>query len=300
MKIAVVGSCNIDLTFRVAHLPTAGETLPAARFQLAHGGKGANQAVMAARLGAEVAMIARVGDDAFGNDVISQLRAEGIDVSQVRRQRDSTTGSAVILVDATGRNSIVVVGGANQDLAPFDVLESVDTIRSADVLLCQLEVPLPTSYAALKLAHAAGVRTIFNPAPAIPLWDNLLTHVDVCIPNELEFGQLTGLPVASRSQIETAAQMLRQRGARIVIVTLGERGALIVDGKSSELIPVPKVSAVDTSGAGDAFTGAFAVAWVESGSMHEAVVRANAVAADTVTRLGTQTSFPAARRERET
>jgi ribokinase len=290
--IAVVGSCNIDLTFRVSQLPQPGETLAGTSFQLGHGGKGANQAVMAARLGAKVYMIARVGADSFGDSALDNLQAEGIRIRDVKRDDSRPTGVAAILVDDAGQNCIVVVPGANGALMPQDIQDAAETIKTADVLLCQLEVPIETTRTAVRLARENGVRTIFNPAPAAEIPDDLFQAVDVCIPNERELAQLTGRPVESLEQIGRAAKTLLQRGPRVVVVSVGERGAIVVDGTRSVHLPAPAVMATDSSGAGDAFIGAFAVSWLQTGSIIEAAKKANAIAADTVTRIGTQTSFP--------
>jgi ribokinase len=296
--VVVVGSCNIDLTFRMKRLPQPGETHPGIGFQLGYGGKGANQAVMAARLGARVTMIGRVGADAFGEGMLANFRAERIDASHVRQDPKQPTGSAAILVDDRGQNSIVVVPGANGAVTVRDLQESAAVIQSADALLCQLEVPAAVTNAALKLARTAGVRTILNPAPAAELPDDLLQQVDVCIPNESELAHLCAAIVAPTDIADLAlmAASLLRRGVQTVIVTLGERGALFVDAGGSEQLPAPVVQPVDSSGAGDAFIGAFAVARCKGDSIRDAIMRANSAAAGTVTRLGTQASFPAKRK----
>jgi ribokinase len=290
--ICVVGSANIDLTFRTPRLPRPGETLAGTAWQLGFGGKGANQAVTAARLGARVSMVAKIGRDAFGEKTLQNFAANGVDATHVTISEDRLTGAASIVVDDEARNAIVVVPGANFALSPKDVCSAAGTIQSAKILICQLEVPLETTLEAFRVARAAGVKTILNPAPAAPLPDELLGLADLCIPNETEVEQLTGHAAASWEQAEEAARLLMQRGPRAVIVTLGDRGALVVDSHGSSKADAVCVRAVDTSGAGDAFIGGLAVFLLEGVSLLEAIARANRVAALSVTRLGTQTSFP--------
>jgi len=291
-RICVVGSANIDVTFRTAWLPRPGETLAGTAWQLGCGGKGANQAVMAARLGAHMAMVARIGRDAFGETTLQNFQAQGIDSSHVTVADGHCTGAASIIVDDEARNTILVVPGANFALTPEDIRRAAAAIQSAAILLCQLEVPVETTLEAFRTAKAAGVQTILNPAPATPLPDELLRLTDWCVPNETEIEQLTGRPATSLHHAEEAAQVLLHRGPGAVIVTLGERGALLVHPGAVEQIPAVPVRAVDTSGAGDAFIGGLAVFLAERIPLVEAIRRANRVAALSVTRLGTQTSFP--------
>ena len=290
--VVVVGSCNVDLTYRVPKMPQPGETLTGRSFQIGYGGKGANQAVMAARLGAHVKMIGRVGDDTFGNGVVNNLRTQSVDTASVWTTPAAATGSAAILVDDAGRNSIVVVPGANGLLTLADVHAASETLRAASVLLCQLEVPLLSTHAALRIAHAAGVRTILNSAPATDLSDDLIRAADIIVPNELELARITGMPVDDLEQAKAAARTLLRRDRAAVIVTLGERGALLVQGGESAHFPAANVEAIDTSGAGDAFIGALGALLAASVPIHEAVRKANALAGRSVTRPGTQTSFP--------
>jgi ribokinase len=292
IRICVVGSSNIDLFFRTPRLPRTGETLTGRDWQLGYGGKGANQALMAARLGAQVSMVTRVGKDVFGEGVLANFRAESIDATHVNVDEARSTGLASIVVDDEAQNCILLVPGANQALTPDDVHAAGDALRSAHLLLCQLEVPLETSLEACRLARAAGVGTILNPAPAFPLPDELLALADYCIPNETEIELLTGLPTQDRTQCEKAAKELLQRGPKTVLLTLGEKGTLIADKNIMEVVPAVHVQAVDTTGAGDAFIGSFAVFLAQGSELREAVRKANAVAALSVTRAGTQTSFP--------
>jgi ribokinase len=291
-RICVVGSSNVDLTFRTPRLPRPGETLTGTGFQLGFGGKGANQAVMAARLGAHVSLVSKIGRDAFGEQTAENYRAQGIDTRHVLTDEQRPTGLAAILVDDQARNCILIVPGANLGLTPEDVRTAATSIREADVLLCQLEVPVETTLEALRLAKAAGVRTVLNPAPAVPLPEEAFRLADLCVPNETELELLSGCAVADPAEAEVAARVLLGRGAGRVIVTLGERGALIADAGSAEHVLAVPVAAVDSTGAGDAFIGSLAVFLAEGRPLPEAVRRANAVAALSVTRPGTQTSFP--------
>jgi ribokinase len=291
-QICVVGSSNIDLTFRTSRLPRPGETMAGQSFHLGFGGKGGNQAVMAARLGAQVSMVSKVGHDVFGQQAIANYRAEGIDTTYVLLDERRRTGVASITVDDAARNSILIVPGANEALSPADVRAAAGAIESAAVLLCQFEVPVETTREALRVARAAGVRTILNPAPAVAFPHELLALGDLCVPNETEIESLTGQPATTLTEAEAAARALQRRGAATVLVTLGDRGVLVVSAESPEHVPALPVQAVDSSGAGDAFVGSLAVFLAEGRSLNEAVKRANAVAALSVTRLGTQTSFP--------
>jgi ribokinase len=291
-RVCVVGSSNLDLTFRTTRLPRPGETLAGQTFQLGFGGKGANQAVMAARLGAWVTMVTRVGCDVFGEQTVRNYQEHGIDSTHVLRDRERPTGVASIVVDDAGQNCILLVSGANAGLSPEDVRAAASAIGEAGVLLCQLEVPLETTLEAFRVARAAGVRTILNPAPAVPLPDELLRLTDFCIPNETEAELLTGQRVTTPTEAETAARALQDRGPGTVLVTLGPRGVLLVEGQTAELVPAVQVRAVDASGAGDAFIGSLAVFLVEGVPLREAARRANIAAALSVTRPGTQASFP--------
>lgn len=291
-RVCVVGSSNIDLTFRTARLPSPGETLTGQTFQLGFGGKGANQAVMAAHLGAQVSMVARVGGDVFGEQTVQNYRRHGIDSTHVLRDAERPTGVASIVVDDNAQNCILIVAGANAGLSVADVRAAAAAIESAGVLLCQLEVPTETTLEAFRLARAAGVYTILNPAPAADLPDELLRLTDLCIPNETEIEALIGQRVTTPDAAKEAARTLLQRGPRAVLVTLGPRGVLLVEGQTVEHIPSVPVPAVDASGAGDAFIGSLAVFLVEGMPLREAAYRANVAAALSVTRPGTQASFP--------
>ena len=291
-QVCVVGSANVDLIFQVLRLPRMGETLAGKQMHLGFGGKGANQAVMAARLGARVSLVAKVGGDVFGEQMLANLRNQGINTTHVRIDTTNSTGVASIVVDDEAQNCIIVVPGANGRLLPEDIRASAPAIQTADVLLCQLEVPMETILEAFRLAKAAKVLTILNPAPAMTLPDELLALADLCVPNETELELLTGQTLETLDEITAAGQALRKRGPQTVIVTLGERGALLIQEQTAELVPAVPVTAVDPTGAGDAFIGSLAVFLTEGLTMGEAVPLANKAAALSVTRTGTQSAFP--------
>ena len=289
MRICVVGAANIDLIAYVPRLPRVGETLHGTSFHMGYGGKGANQAVMAARLGAEVTIICKLGRDVFGEGTLANFQACGVETAHVTFTDDAFSGVAPIAVDPEGRNAIIIVTGANDLLSVDDLERARMAIAAADVIVCQLELPVETTLAALRIAREEGVRTIFNPAPArAELPPELYRLSDVMCPNEPETELLTGMPAG-----EVAARELLARGAGSVVLTLGERGSLVVESETAALhIPVERVRAVDTTGAGDAFVGALATFVASGRGLVDAAERANAVAALSVQRRGTQTSFP--------
>lgn len=291
-SIVVVGSSNTDMIIRVPRIPRAGETLLGGEFLTAAGGKGANQAVGAARAGGKVAFIARVGRDAFGDQAIAGLLRDGIDVSRVFRDKLTPSGVALIFVAQDGENSIAVAGGANAKLSPSDVKKAAGVIRSAGLLVAQLETPLATVTAAVELAVKAGVPVILNPAPARPLPNSLLERISILTPNETEAELLTGIKVTDAAAAAKACSKLRSRGVGIVILTLGERGAFLADANGRRLVPGFKVKTVDSTAAGDIFNGALSVALAEGKAVFDAVRFANAAAALSVTRLGAQPSAP--------
>jgi ribokinase len=291
-SVCVVGSANVDLTFRMARLPQPGETVAARGLATDFGGKGANQAVMAARAGASVCLVARVGDDPFGRQVVENLARQGVHANHVARDAGQPTGVAAIFVDNSANNNIVVAAGANASLSVEQVAAAADVIRTANAVLCQLETPVAASIEAFRIARAARVVTILNPAPAGPLPDELLRLTDLCVPNETEAALLTGVATHSHAGPAEAARALRSRGPGRVIITLGARGCLIDDGSRVEIVPAPAVAAVDPTGAGDAFLGVLAATLARKVSLREAVDRATAAAALSVTRPGAQASFP--------
>jgi len=291
-KIAVVGSLNMDLVVRVPHMPIPGETVIGSDFRTIPGGKGANQAVAATRLGAEVTMIGRVGDDDFGRAQLRNLGELGVDTTHVIVDPEAATGIALITLDASGQNSIVLASGANMRLTREDINAAQDAIVQSDVLVLQLESPLEVVAYAIDVAHAEGVKVILNPAPAQPLAKETLAKLDYLIPNESETALLTGIEVADINSAREAAQHLRGEGVGTVILTLGERGAFLASAEESVHIPGYEAEVVDTTAAGDAFVGGFAVAVAEGRGLVEAVRYANAAGALAVTRLGAQPSLP--------
>ncbi len=294
-RICVIGASNLDLISYVPRLPGVGETLHGSRFHMGFGGKGANQAVMAARLGAEVAMITKLGRDVFGENTLTNFQAEGIDCRHVLFTDQAFSGVAPIAVDPLGRNSIIIVTGANDLLTVEEVESAREVIGAAQVLVCQLEIPLEISLLALRIARAQGVRTVFNPAPARPeLPEEAYRLSDVLCPNESETELLTGLRVSNLNEAETAARCLLERGPGAVVLTLGERGSLLaVQGRTLH-VEAPPVRAVDSTGAGDAFVGSLAFFLARNLALDEAMRRAVQIASLSVQSPGTQTSFPRA------
>jgi ribokinase len=285
--IVVVGSINMDLVVRAPRHPEPGETILGSSFQTFPGGKGANQAVAAARLGGAVRMIGRVGTDSFGDSLLATLQKDRIDTSFVRRSADTASGVALITVNEQGQNTIVVVPGANGKLSPQDIRDSREAFVGASVVLLQLEIPIETVKTAAEIAREEGAGVILNPAPAQQLSSNLLSKVDFLIPNESELGLLTGMQAVS-----IAADSLRSIGTRRLVVTLGSQGVLVIDEDGHHKLDAHTVPVVDTTAAGDAFVGAFAVALTEHRSTREAAVWGNAAGALAVTAAGAQPSLP--------
>jgi ribokinase len=287
VRITVIGSANVDLTFRLPGSIRPGVTEVCREYQLGFGGKGANQAVQAARLGADVTFIGKVGEDPFGPATIEQLTKEGVATEHLTTAAGKLTGTAVILVDPSAQNCIITHAGPNVAMTIADVRRAAPAITASDTLLATLETPAEPLAEALSIARAAGVRTILNPAPPVDFPHELLRLADVCLPNESELAAL----VAGGDDAPASAEALRAKGTKTIVVTLGERGAYVLDDVGEE-IPGHPVKAVDTSGAGDSFAAALAVALAEGKSLREAARWANEVAAISVTRHGTQTSFP--------
>ena len=290
--VLVIGSSNTDLIIKVARIPKPGETILGGEFARAAGGKGANQAVSAARAGGAVTFIARVGRDANGEQAMAGFAAEGIDVKRVIRDAKYSSGVAIILVDQDGENSIAVASGANDRLNPADVRRAKWAFRRAGILLLQLETPLPTVAAAIELAAACGVQVVLNPAPARPLPAQLLKCVYLLTPNQSEAELLTGVTVDNEVAAAKAADQLLARGVKNVIITMGSRGAFVAGKDLRQMIPGFKVKAVDATGAGDIFNGTLAVALAQGWSLLEAARFACASAAISVTRFGAQPSAP--------
>jgi ribokinase len=291
-RILVVGSSNVDMIARVPRIPRPGETILGGEFITAAGGKGANQAVAAARAGGDVTFIARVGKDMFGDRSLAGFQRDRINVKYVRRDPRRPSGIALIFVSHSGQNSIAVAPGANAQLSPSDVHRGRTEFERAAVLLAQLEIPLRTVMTALRLAARNRVLTIVNPAPAQRLPEELLRHVSIITPNESEAELMTGIKVTSEVTGMRAAAKLRARGVPTVIITLGAKGALVVNWDGGTLVPGFKVKPVDTTAAGDVFNGALSVALAEGLELRAAVLFANAAAAISVTRMGAQPSAP--------
>jgi len=290
-KIAVVGSANIDLTTFTNRFPKPGETIFGQRFDLGFGGKGANQAVAARLCGAEVFMVARVGSDLFGPATIENFRKQGIDTSHVKRVEGLSSGVAPIFVEPNGQNRILVVKGANDTLKPADVDAAGETLKAADCIVLQFEIPLETVYYTMQFARRHGIRCILNPAPAQAVDMKALKNLDYFVPNENEAETITGQPVKNIADAKKCAANLVTAGIRRVIITLGANGSFLAGADGSEHMPPFAVNSVDSSGAGDAFIGSFAVFLAEGVPEEEAVRRANLYAALSTTGVGTQKSF---------
>lgn len=286
-RILVVGSLNMDLVVRVSRHPSLGETILGGEFHTFPGGKGANQAVAASRLGARVAMIGRTGADSFGETLLSALKNDGVDTRYIPRDPVAASGVALITVSAEGKNTIVVASGANARLSIQDVEAAEKAFEEAQVMITQLESPLPTVRRAVQLARRHGVLTILNPAPAAPLEPDFLAEIDYLIPNENELQLLSGTDDLLRG-----ADKLQQLGVKNLVVTLGEKGTMVVRGETRQHIPAFQVKAVDTTAAGDAFIGAFAIALIQGLDIYEAVRWGNAAGAFAATRPGAQPSLP--------
>jgi len=294
VNVTVVGSLNMDLVVKAPRLPAVGETVTKGTFGTFPGGKGANQAVAAARLGARVGMVGAIGKDAFGSQLRDGLRRDGVDVSHVIEIDDAPSGVALITVGSQGQNTIVVAPGANWRMTTAHVDAAADLIARSQILLIQLEIPIETVTRAAEIASSAKVRVVLDPAPApeSPLPDRLIRLVDVINPNEVEAKVLTGTNVADERGARDAAERLLAMGCRSAVIKLGARGAFVADGDTRAAVPGIHVDAVDTTAAGDAFAGALAVALGEGRPVMEAVRFANVAGAISVTRMGAQPSMP--------
>lgn len=293
MSIAVIGSNMVDLISYITRMPQEGETLEAPNFKMGCGGKGANQAIAASRLGTEILMITRVGNDIFADNTIANFEKNGINTRYVLKT-DASSGVAPIFVDPESHNSIIIVKGANNFLTSNDIQAAAEDIKKCQLIVLQLEIPTETVYEAIRFGEEHQIPVLLNPAPAQP--DLILDKVKSCefiVPNETELSLLTGMPVDTEEDIKNAAAALRDAGVKNVIVTMGQRGVLWLsqNGHEQRFAPV-SVNAKDTTGAGDAFIGCFSSVYVKSkGNIEQAIMVANHYAADSVTRLGTQTSY---------
>jgi ribokinase len=290
-RIAVIGSANIDLTTFADHFPKPGETIFGNKFDLGFGGKGANQAVAARLCGAEVFMVARVGSDLFGPATIENFRKQGIDPTHVKQVEGLSSGVAPIFVEPNGQNRILVVKGANDALKPADVDAAAETLKSVDCIVLQFEIPVETVYYTVDFARRNGIRCIVNPAPAQPVDMAALKDLDYFVPNETEAETITGLAVKNVEDAKKCAAKFVSGGIQRVIITLGANGSLLASRDGSEHVPPFAVKSIDSTGAGDAFIGSFAVFLGEGVPEKEAVRRANLYAGLSTTGVGTQKSF---------
>lgn len=290
--ITVIGSLNMDLVVRTPKIPQAGETLAGSDFHLIPGGKGANQSVASARAGASTRIIGCVGKDAFGLILVDSLISSGVDASGVIQLDEVSTGTATILVEDSGENRIIIVAGANGMVTPELIQQQWPVVQGSDLIVLQHEIPLLTIHAIIERAWAEGVRVILNPAPFYPIPPAILSKVDTLILNEVEAAALTGLTVSDLAAAHNAAHFILDRGVVNVIITLGSNGAILHNAQDQLFQPGFKVKVVDTTAAGDTFTGGYAVSILNGKNPHEALLYATAASALAVTRLGAQTSIP--------
>jgi ribokinase len=291
-RIIVIGSSNTDMVIKSKKLPVPGETILGGIFLMNPGGKGANQAVAAVRLGGNVTFVTKTGNDMFGAEALQQFGNEGIDTRYIIKDTKNPSGVALINVDENGENSISVAPGSNGTLSAYDINDEVFETNPADIFLMQLEIPVGTVEFVAEKAAGKGNRVILNPAPARQLSDELLSCLYLITPNETEAGIMTGIKVHDVMTAEKAALKLRDKGVKNVIITMGASGAYILSDSKSEMIPVIPVQAIDTTAAGDVFNGALAVAVSEGKELGDAVVFANKAASISVTRMGAQASAP--------
>lgn len=291
-RITVIGSLNMDLVVTSKYMPKIGETVIGYDFKQFPGGKGANQAVAMARLGGRVNMVGKVGFDSFGDILISSLKKNGVKVENIKKEKDCSTGVALIIVDRQANNSIVVISGANYKIKKQDIDEILNVIKDSKIVVIQLEVPLEVVRYSLIKSKEFGKYTILNPAPAQELNDEIIKNVDLLIPNETELEILTGIEIKSEKDILTASRKLIKRGVKKLIVTLGEKGSIYITEKGMKKFDAYKVNAVDTTAAGDAYIGAIAVALANNEDINKAIDIASKVGALTVTKKGAQSSLP--------
>lgn len=291
-SIIVVGSANTDMVIKTNNFPLPGETILGGEFFMFPGGKGANQAVSASRLGGKVTFIAKVGDDVFGKQALQQFKQEGICTDYIVSDTKHPSGVALITVDGKGENTIVVAQGSNGTLSPDDLRQAEREFEQAEILLMQLEIPMQTVMHAAKLANLHGKKVILNPAPATPLPAELFSNIYIITPNKSETETLTGIKITTMESVEAAAQKIRDMGVTHVVITLGAEGAYILNKDGGRHIATPRVKAIDSTAAGDVFNGALAVAISEGQELNQAVLFANRAAALSVTKMGAQASAP--------
>lgn len=291
-KILVVGSANADLMIAMPKLPNPGETVRGHDFLVAPGGKGANQAIAAARLGGDVGFIGSIGDDDFGRSIKKSLLDSGVDTARLCVRPNSATGVALIFSEACGENMIVIAAGANDFLLPADIDAAADAIAEASIIVCQFESPVATIERLVNAAKLSGVPVLLNPAPARRMADEMVDGIRFLVPNRQELAHLTGLPTRTLADVEAAAKALLVRGAESVIVTLGREGVLRASVAGARVFPAPIVEAVDTTGAGDTFVGGFAAEWCRTSDVDAAISFAQRAAAYSVTGRGAQASMP--------
>jgi ribokinase len=291
-KLVVVGSCNTDMVIKADRLPIPGETVLGGVFFMNPGGKGANQAVAAARMGGNVTLISKTGNDVFGRQSVTLYDAENIKTDYIFSDPNNPSGVALITVDSFGENCIVVASGANASLCPSDIEKATAEIESSDLVLMQLEIPIDTVEYVAELANNKGIKVILNPAPARALSDKLLRNIYIIIPNKSEAEILSGIKVSDRETAKQAADIISAKGVDIVIITLGSQGALIKEHNDYHFVEAVKVDAIDTTAAGDVFCGTVCVGLAEGKSIRESVELAARASAITVTRMGAQSSIP--------
>ncbi|MXP59598.1 ribokinase [Pantoea sp. Taur] len=293
MDIAVIGSNMVDLITYTNQMPKAGETLEAPDFAIGCGGKGANQAVAAAKMGGSVMMVSKVGDDLFAPNTVANLKQQGVDTQFVTTAPGTSSGVAPIFVDDQSQNRILIIKGANQQLKPADIDAAAEGLKACQLIILQLEIPLETVYYTIDFARQHDIKVILNPAPAVANLDiDYACKCDFFMPNETELEILTGMPVGTDDEVIRAGQTLLKRGLKNLIITLGARGSLWMAGDTLHQVAPTSVKAVDTSGAGDAFIGCFAHTLVKTGDIPTAMAQASAYAACSVTGRGTQRSYP--------
>jgi ribokinase len=291
-KVTVIGSSNTDMVIKSQKLPAPGETILGGSFLMNPGGKGANQAVAAARLGGKVTFVAKTGNDIFGKQAVQLFENERINTGYIITDPDNPSGVALITVDAKAENCIVVAPGANSNLLPADIEKAKNEITASEIVLLQLEIPIETVVHAAKMAKFAGVKTVLNPAPACELPSELYPLLYLITPNETETELLTGIKVTDEASANKAAEVLVKKGVEKVVITMGSRGAYLFDNGKGKIIPTPKVQAVDTTAAGDVFNGALVVGIAEQKPLEEALMVACKAASISVTRMGAQASAP--------